>query len=183
MPPDNLHMTALEITHSLTAPEIEALVSSMQPIAETMANYTSTHRARLVKPVVSFDSQALALSYLPAAGEPGRSTEEDKYSYHHLRRDLYAQAQEGGIKVGSRYVVPSAHLTIGRFIKKQDFDMQKFVAVVDEINAWLEEEFWPKEDGIRAGGEWVVGEEKGLEFRKGRLWYGGGERVYLGEGF
>lgn len=176
-------MTALEVTHSLTAAEMEALVSSMQPIFKTMADYTKTHRARLVKPVVSFDAQALALSYLPAAGEPGRSEEEDRYSYHHLRRDLYSQAQAGGVKVGSRYVVPSAHLTIGRFIKEQDFDMKKLVHVVDEINAWLEDEFWPKENGIAAGGEWVVGEEKGLEFRKGRLWYGGGERVYLGDGF
>lgn len=176
-------MTALEVTHSLTKSEIEALVTSMQPIVESMANYTLTHRARLVKPVVSFDAQALALSYVPAAGEPGRSEEEDRYSYHHLRRDLYTQAQAGGVKVGSRYVVPSAHLTIGRFIEKQDFDMQGLMAVVDEINTWLQNEFWPKEDGIANGGEWVVGEEKGLEFRKGRLWYGDGERVFLGDGF
>lgn len=184
MPPNSLHMTALEITHSLTAPEIEAFVTQMQPILATMANYTTTHRARLVKPVVSFDAQALALSFLPAAGEPGRSLDEDKYSYHHLRRDLFAQAQAGGVKVGSRYVVPSAHLTIGRFIKPQDFEMAALMRVVDELNAWLEKEFWPSENGIMDGGEWVVGEEKGLEVRKGTLWYGSaGETVLLGVGF
>lgn len=184
MPPPNLHMTALEVTHSLTAPEIEAFVDQMQAIASNMASYTKSHRARLVKPVVSFDAQALALSFLPAAGEPGRSLEEDQYSYHHLRRDLFAQAHAGGIKVGSRYVVPSAHLTIGRFVKKQDFDMSAFMRVIGEINEWLEEEFWPREDGVKVGGEWVVGEEKGLEVRKGTLWYGGGgETVLLGEGF
>ena len=137
-----------------------------------------------MKPVVSFDAQALALSFLPAAGEPGRSLEDDQYSYHHLRRDLFAQAHAGGVKVGSRYVVPSAHLTIGRFIKAQDFDMAELMRVVDEINAWLEKEFWPTENGIKDGGEWVVGQEKGLEVRKGTLWYGsGGETVVLGEGF
>jgi hypothetical protein len=184
MPSTSLHMTALEITHSLTAPEIEAFVAQMQPILSTMANYTLTHRARLVKPVISFDAQALALSFLPAAGEGGRSLEDDGYSYHHLRRDLFTQAAAGGVKVGSRYVVPSAHLTIARFIKAQDFEMEALMRVVGELNEWLEREFWPKEDGIKSGGEWVVGEEKGLEVRKGTLWYGGGgETVVLGEGF
>jgi hypothetical protein len=48
----------------------------------------------------------------------------------------------------------------------------------------LEREFWPTQEGIRDGGEWIVGEEKGLEVRKGTLWYGsGGETVLVGEGF
>jgi hypothetical protein len=184
MPPTSLHMTALEITHSLTAPEISTLVTQMQPILSTMANYTTTHRTRLIKPIISFDAQALALSFLPAAGEPGHPIDQDAYTYHHLRRDLFAQATGGGVKVGSRYVVPSAHLTIARFIKEQDFDMGEFMRVVGELNEWLEREFWPKEDGVREGGEWVVGEEKGLEVRKGTLWYGsGGETVLVGEGF
>ena len=55
---------------------------------------------------------------------------------------------------------------------------------IELINHWLEAEFWPKgNDKIKPGGEWIVGEEKGLDFRKGTLWYGGGETVYLGKGF
>ena len=114
-------MTALEITHSLTAPEIEAFVPQMQPILSAMANFTNTHRARLVKPVVSFDAQALALSFLPAAGEPGRSLDEDKYSYHHLRRELFAQAlkrhgadaREAGAGRGvDRHMLGGFHATV-----------------------------------------------------------------------
>jgi hypothetical protein len=197
MPQQNLHMTALEINHSLTAPEIAALVSQFPASTlETMANYTQTNRARLVKPLLSYDSQALALSFLPAAGESRTSSsslsdldrklpDSDTYTYHHLRRDLFTQATSAGVKVGSRYVVPSAHLTIARFVREQDFDVEGFVKVIEGVNEWLVREFWPKDDeGIKEGGEWVVGEEKGLEVRKGTLWYGGGgETVVLGEGF
>ena len=189
----NLHMTAQETSFSLTAPEINALVEKMLPYVPEIADYTFYHQARLVKPMVSYDAQALALSFLPAAGENGRSPSEDGYTYHHLRRDLFSKAQSTGVKVASRYVIPSAHLTIGRFIKEQDFEaadgsvdhetVKKLIDAIEEINEWLEREYWPKDGRIKDGGEWIVGEEKGLEYRKGALWYGGGETVHLGKGF
>lgn len=199
MPPDNLHMTALEITHSLTAPEIETLVDQLQPVIQQVTDYTYTHRARLVKPLITYDAQALALSFLPAAGEGSpsdRTAEDDAFSYHHLRRDLYALATNAGIKVASRYVLPSAHLTIGRFIYNDEFEtaegrvdhakVEGLVRVIEECNQWLKDEYWPKdgaEGGVKEGGEWVVGQEKGLDCRWGALWYGGGETIRLGKGF
>jgi len=187
-------MTALEITHSLTAEEIDALVNQMLPGVPEITGYTLQHRARLVKPVLSFDAQALALSFLPAAGERGRSAGQDAYTYHHLRRDLHTKAQATGVKVASRYVIPSAHLTIARFINKHDLEtaggdvdhakVEKLVSTIEQLNQWLQAEYWPRADGIKQGGEWIVGEEKGLEYRKGTLWYGsGGETVHLGKGF
>lgn len=194
MPPSNLHMTALEITHSLTAEEIDALVAQMLPGVPEITDFTSDHRARLVKPVLSYDAQALALSFVPGAGERGRSATEDAYTYHHLRRDLYDKARASGVKIASRYVIPSAHLTIARFITKRDFEtadgevdharVEELIATIDEINKWLEAEYWSREEDVGPNGEWVVGEEKGLEYRKGALWYGsGGETVHLGKGF
>lgn len=189
----NLHMTALEITHSLTAAEIDRLVDQMQANIPEIAEYTNSHRARLVKPIVSFDAQALALSFLPAAGEAGRSEHDDSYTYHHLRRDLFDQVSTTGVKVSSRYVIPSAHLTVGRFIEKEDFEIdgevdhkkvKKLVTAIDTINDWLQTEYWPTESSIKDGGEWIVGQEKGLHCRKGTLWYGGGgENVYAADGF
>jgi hypothetical protein len=193
MPPDCLHMTALEVTHSLTAEEIDRLVEQMLPSVPEIADHTNTHRARLVKPVVSFDAQALALSFLPAAGEIGRTIEEDAYSYHHLRRDLFDKVQNAGVKVASRYVVPSAHLTICRFVTKKGFgtedgnvdraQVETLVKTIEEINRWLERDFWPGGSSFANGGEWIVGKERGLDYRKGTLWYGGGETVYRRKGF
>ncbi|KAK3724526.1 hypothetical protein LTR37_001150 [Vermiconidia calcicola] len=192
MPPMNLHMTAMEVAHSYSPGEIDALVSKLKPEMAEIANYTLDHRARLVKPMVSYDAQALALSFLPAVGEGDRPPEIDSYTYHHLRRDLFSKIQAAGVKVASRYAIPSAHLTIGRFITKRHFEtangdvdhsrVVKLVAAIEDINEWLQAEYWPKDEGIKAGGEWIVGEERGLEARKGKLWYGGGERLYLGEG-
>ena len=141
---------------------------------------------------------ALALSFVPAAGEAltnGRTAIDDQFTYHHLRRNLYNLCRDTGIQVDSRYVVPSSHLTVGRFINPKDFsdsegnqDPAKIKALVDkieEINDWLKAEFWPNTDKeiIRDGGEWIVGGEKGLNCRMGTLWYGGGESVCLGKGF
>ena len=50
-------MTALEITHSRTESEIDALVKQILPHADVLTDFTVNHRCRLVKPMVSFDAQ------------------------------------------------------------------------------------------------------------------------------
>ena len=56
--------------------------------------------------------------------------------------------------------------------------VQELIKTIEDINAWLQTEYWPSEKGIKEDGQWIVGEEKGLEYRKGALWYGnGGETV------
>lgn len=201
MPIERLHLTALELTHSLTYAEINTIISALGSEAYTkMTDYPRLHRARLIKPTLSYDGAALALSFLPAAGEnlpritpsspipTTRIKQEDNYTYHHLRRDLFNLAKETGVQIDSRYVVPSSHITICRFLTQEDHDskekMEKWMGKIEEINGWLEREYWQGEGEERdLGKEWVVGTEKGLDFRKGMLWYGGGETVRLGEGF
>ena len=63
--------------------------------------------------------------------------------------------------------------------------MAAFLNKVEEINAWLEQEFWPEHNHgkIPEGGEFNLGEETGLDFRMGTLWYGGGVSVHRGQGF
>jgi vesicle-fusing ATPase len=198
MPRDKLHITVLEVTHSKTATEIKDIVDPIRDKIPAITNFTHDHRSRLIKPLIGFDASALALSFVPAAGEglhSGRTSEDDKYTYHHLRRDVFGLVGDAGAQIESRYVVPSSHLTIGRFITTDDFTkedgshdaakMKAFVDKIEEINGWLETEFWPEHnDGIiPEGGEFNVGEETGLHCRMGTLWYGGGNEIHKGKGF
>ncbi|KAF7534672.1 hypothetical protein G7054_g6029 [Neopestalotiopsis clavispora] len=199
MPLHRMHITTLEITFSKTPEEIHAIKKVLEPSIPTVANYTFHHRARLVKPVISYDLSAFAVSFLPASGEaplspPSAAVDDggaikqqgDQYTYHHLRRDMWELAKDAGISIDSRYVVPSAHITLGRYLGEADHatpeQRQKWVDTIDEINRWLEAEVWDREDGDLVG-EWVVGQERGLDVRVGTLWYGGGRTVMTGEGF
>lgn len=172
MPIENLHTTILEIAHSLTEEEVEGLVKTVQPKAEEIVNFPRSHQATLVRPVLSLDAAALALSFVPS------DASEDEYSYHHLRRDVYALAKASGVEVRSRYVVPSAHLTVGRWVDqtvKDEGRMEEFVRKVEEVNEGLKSKYWGENKFT-----WRVGEEKGLVCRRGRVWYGGGESLIEG---
>ncbi|KAK0614972.1 ureidoglycolate hydrolase [Bombardia bombarda] len=215
MPPQRMHMTALELAHSLTPPEIDALTTAIRPALTDITNLTYSNRARLVKPFISYDLSAFAVSFLPAAGEPvtspppvpphpghiahpglpdgsGGTSATDVYSYHHLRRDVFNLAKAAGVEVASRYVVPSAHITLGRYLGQDDHDTvekrERWVKAIDQVNKWLEDEVWdmgrePVEGTEKWIGEWIVGQERGLDARSGQLWYGGGRTIMMGEGF
>ncbi|KAI0538138.1 RNA ligase/cyclic nucleotide phosphodiesterase [Xylaria digitata] len=198
MPQHRMHATTLELAFCRTADEIEDIKETIKPAIPTIASYTYQHRARLVKPIISYDLAAFAVSFLPAAGEPVVSPapvapdnaavlkQGDSYSYHHLRKDMWSQAKAAGIAVESRYIVPSAHITLGRYLTQKDHatpeQRKKWVSAIDEINEWLEREVWGKPDSEFIG-EWVVGQEKGIDVRVGNLWYGGGRTILAGEGF
>ena len=192
MPAENLHMTTMEIAHSRTELDITAQVSRLEYNLKKIADFTFSHRAKLIRPLVSYDTAAVALSFVPASDGL-----DNPYTYHHLRRDLHNLCEESGAIVQSRYVVPSAHLTIGRFVTQADvtqndkglptIDRDKvtcWVAQIEQINQWLRHNFWSDNDGeAELRGEWVVGQENGLDCCRGRLWYGDGIRIRLGKGF
>lgn len=198
MPTYNMHMTALEVAFSKTPDEIASLVSIVRPAIPSITSHTHSHRSRLVKPTISYDLSAFALSFLPASGEAPLSpsptgpdpqegiTQGDAYTYHHLRRDVFDGVRAGGLEVGSRYQVPSAHITLGRYLDDADHDTpekrERWIKAIDDINEWLEREVWDKTDAEFIG-EWVVGQERGLDARSGTLWYGGGRTIMTGEGF
>lgn len=110
------------------------------------------------------------------------------YTCAKVRRDAFDLARTAGVDVDSRYVVPSAHITLGRYLTQEDHATPeargRWTRAINEINAWLEREVWESADAS-AGfvGEWIVGQEKGIDARAGRLWYGGGRTIMMGEGF
>ncbi|KAK1750801.1 hypothetical protein QBC47DRAFT_464421 [Echria macrotheca] len=175
MPIHRMHLTTLEIAFARTSEEIEDLVSQIRPGLPALTNLTFNCRSRLVKPWISYDLSAFALSFLPAAGEtlltPGPiqppskqgaklgSAEADGYTYHHLRRDAFGIVQDAGVQVGSRYVVPSAHITLGRYLTQDDHATPElrrhWIRTIDTINKWLEDEVWDVSDGDFVG-EWIT---------------------------
>lgn len=193
-------MTVLEVAFSKTPQEITSQVAVLRDAIPAIASHTHLHRARLVKPMISYDTSAFALSFLPASREPRVSpaptapdvpaetiTQGDAYTYHHLRREVFDKVQGAGLQVESRYQVPSAHITLGRFLDERDHDTPekraRWVDAVDDWNAWLENQIWDRGEGAEFIGEWVVGQERGLDARNGALWYGGGRSIMVGEGF
>lgn len=198
MPSYKMHMTTLELAFSKTPQEIGEMVDTIKPAVAAITSYTRHNRSRLVRPLVSYDLSAFAVSFLPASGDPKLSPaptapdaqdgvrEGDDYTYHHLRRDVFNMTNEAGIQVGSRYQVPSAHITLGRYLTEDDHDTPEkraaWVQAIDDVNTWLMTEVWDKE-GAEFIGEWVVGQERGLDARNGTLWYGGGRSILVGEGF
>lgn len=185
-------MTVLEVTHSQSKAEISRLVDIMKRKIPSITDYTFSYRARLIKPMLSYDAAAIALSFVPAAGEEPSGTRDqnaDSYTYHHLRLDIHALSRSTGVDVASRYVVPSSHITIARFVdlndsiiaNNGDIDKRKveeLVSKLTNINARLQRDHWSS----HAEG-WQVGEEKGLVCRTGTVWYGGGQSEHEGRGF
>ncbi|PWY70431.1 hypothetical protein BO70DRAFT_321741 [Aspergillus heteromorphus CBS 117.55] len=204
-PSSQLHMTTLEIASCRPQLEVEELVSHLQGhgIVPDLADYTFHHRTRLVKPMISYDATAMALSFLPATGLETDTVQNGKdggYTYHHLRRDVSEMVTATGLRMKPRYIALSAHITIARFITQDGFlvkspgqegaervDGERVAALVErveKINERLREKYWPGEDAVMsAKGEWLVGQERGLEFCKGTSFYGGGEDVLTGKGF
>ena len=65
MPQDNLHMTTSELLSSCPGDQVEGMAATLEQklSIEEIVNYTLTHRARLIRPVISYDATAFALSF------------------------------------------------------------------------------------------------------------------------
>ena len=198
----------MEIQHSVTADAVHETVNTMGYDAiKDIVQLPRARPCRLINPRLSFDDHCVALSFMPAADElpypcrhpdclrgdnhacedTGGNNEtkdrgNDSYTYHHLRRDLYHRITAVGATVGSRYVVPSCHITLSRFTTNQDHmnsaEVQYWVEAIIKLNEWLRREYWV-ESGVQAAGrgQWIIGREGKVLCQMGTLWFGGGRTV------
>lgn len=52
----------------------------------------------------------------PSHGEPPPFTSHSQKTYHHLRAALHSRITTSGVPIAPRYVVPSAHITLARYV-------------------------------------------------------------------
>lgn len=156
MPRDCLHMSALEISHSAPKETTQALLVSLRPHISQIL-HPPPQAPTLIKPQICFDSSALALTFLP---DPTQD-----FTYTHYRANLFDMVSMTGVPVESRYQVPSAHVTLARFIDDvPPKQVKQLLAKITELNEQL----------ASSDLEWTICSERASEFRCGRIWYGGG---------
>ncbi|TRM60735.1 RNA ligase/cyclic nucleotide phosphodiesterase [Schizophyllum amplum] len=168
VPARNLHITLLELVSGKTEADVDAVIQQLGCVSDALVAYPRAHPARLVRPRLNFDFGGLALSFVPDELQDVREGDiASTQTYHHLRRDLYALSLSVGVLPQSRYTLPSAHITIARFISDNDFVRSEHLSRLLRAStaSW---------ETSSLG--WMVG-EAGVELRKGRTWYGGGEAV------
>ncbi|KII89997.1 hypothetical protein PLICRDRAFT_75040, partial [Plicaturopsis crispa FD-325 SS-3] len=149
-PASALHMTVLEIGNSFTPETLSPLITALRPHVASLTALPSDP-ITLDAPLLTYDASGLALSFLPLTN-----------AYHRLRARLWAEVRAAGIDAKSRYVAPSAHVTIARFVEGGvGVGREELVGILDGV----------KEDVAKWKGEWRL---ESLEVRAGNNWYGGG---------
>lgn len=148
-------------------------------------HFVLSHRIRppepapiLDSPTLSYDQSALALSFLPSL-----RTSSSYQNYLKYRHDLYLSSLdfyqrhiEHNIKAGSqnftlpppspRYVLPSSHISIARFVEEIPKEKVKDLANgLQKISKEAEEQFKELNEVMRDENQLCIG----------RNWYGGGK--------
>ena len=159
--PSALHCTIYEVTHSRTAEQLEAVLERVR-VRQAGLFDLPLSSVTLDPPLVNFDTAAVALTFLPC---------DDTYTFHHLRRDVYARVADIGLAWTGRYIAPTAHITIARFIdggfpSRPGLSMPQWVDGLEQLRA--ECRHWD--------GRWVLSEGF-AEVSTGRSWYGSGYSV------
>ncbi|KAI1863200.1 uncharacterized protein JN550_009726 [Neoarthrinium moseri] len=174
-----LHMTVVEIVHSQPDDVVKQTVIQLLQCLSALVNLVLEHPVVLGRPQLNYDDATVTMTFVPIG--------EREYTYLHLRRDIANMCTEHGVEVGSRYFTTSSHITIVRFVDSAGLETRAsrkaWVEKIEGLNSELREKYWRRNlgEGPSKAGQWMIGAERGLEVRKGRLWYGGGETVQYGK--
>jgi hypothetical protein len=139
IPLQDLHLSIIELSHRHSVTHLRSVVdkigtSRLQAMLDMLSKLDV--KPSLVFPQLKIDKMGMALSFVPSS--------ERKYTYHHLRADMHAAALESGISIDMCYTAPSAHVTLGRFVRNDFFggeeQRKEFVRLVENINGELRAE-------------------------------------------
>lgn len=183
-PQHGLHMTVLVVAVQLSAEKLNSIMPSLTAPLVKISKFYAEHQTRLVKPTISFSDSGVVLSYVPCAGEiTDGNTVDHNYTFLHLQHDLFELCRGHGIEMSAQKTPGSCYMTLGRFTQKENHEkpdatsIASWLAGVEKINEKLKREYWPSEGSAPAAGNWIIGGEEGLDIRKGRSWYGGGQSL------
>lgn len=109
--PEKFHISLLEITSNESENHLLTLVESLKPFLHSIHGRIRND-IRLGKPRLSFDRNAIAVSWIPfnVIGSDGTV-----YNHLKLRGDLLEACKVAGFRPVMRYANLSAHCTIARF--------------------------------------------------------------------
>lgn len=159
-PPSHLHVTVYEITHSKTPQQLQPLVSAIRSHGLRLFEALPVERVKFDAPLVNFDTAAVAVTFLPV--------NVDGYSIAAFRSELAGRLSELGVEWDGRYVAPTAHVTIARFVKPelQNATMEQWLLKLDELREQCQQ--WE--------GGWCLADAR-LQVMTDKSWYGGGTVV------
>ena len=113
-PPDDLHLTLIELCSSRPQRDAETLAAA---VAQTLPEMVHTApQALLVCPLLGYDQRACALNFLPV-----------DHALQTLRGHLADQLASYGMTIASRYPPQSAHVTLMRYLQPLQTDPSAWV--------------------------------------------------------
>ncbi|KZT21047.1 hypothetical protein NEOLEDRAFT_798004 [Neolentinus lepideus HHB14362 ss-1] len=166
MPEPCLHMTSMEWFHSVDNVTIHKLVDKIPVNVAHSISAGPKVPIHLDTPVLSFDRNALAITFLPSL-----KTNEG-YTYLHYRRDLLdaaASVDDPDLVIYMRYALPSAHITIARFIEP--------LSPENKGRGWVEALEKVDREVVRPQTNLIWTLRGPTILRAGTVWYGGGFAV------
>jgi hypothetical protein len=157
-------MTLLEILCVGTSRHLSSVVAKIKPHLHELLQ---TKGCRLVQPMLTCDRVAFAITFV--------SPVDDNWGHLHLREQIWENCVDCvGVMPRMRYCLPSAHVTIARWIGPATGDIVRIQEIVGQINAKIEE-IWKD-----VGGLWTVadnGGAEGVRCLSGLIWYGIGDEL------
>ena len=96
--------------------QINAYLPAIQPpIPDSQYGLSASH-SNLSPTAYPPNLPSTKPSSFPSHVEPPPSTFHPQKTYHHLRSALHSRITRSGVPIASRYVVPSAHITLARYV-------------------------------------------------------------------